>query len=706
MKNPTSHFLKSTRISVFLLFFLFFISEWGNAALIDFADGKTLTIASLSCDENKVFGIAGTESFSVPREMIRDISFSTKDREADVLATYVSDIKPLFEKAQKLMGLYPDSTSVLVLDDGQFRYRPDGTNLYLYRAVIFLAKEESLGAAEVNIGFEPTRQRVRVIHARTLNSDGSVGVLSPDQIKIAKGSSGEVYFDQYQQLSFTIPDAHVGGMIDYCYELEEFNPVDKLLFQSHFTFQGTDPVGDSILRVYMPKDVPLYYVSPNCREVNSKPVVSSEKDETLYTWKMSDMPPIIPEPAMPSLSDVAPSVAFCLQKDWGYMFKRLKPMFEKRFVLTDSVKKKVDEIISGAKTLEEKISKIYLFCQKEIRYISIKGNLSSNQVGHPAEDTLKNRYGDCTDKGMLLSTMLKHIGVEAYPVGIKTNPSGKAIRELPIFDSDHCITEVHLNGRRFYLDSTATDYRYPYFRADDHDTLTENAMLERLDPVPLPPPEDNALLVKREISLSEDGTARVSFDSESNGPAEASMRGSTRNLKPEEYEKSVRASIAALTADYVLEIATHSDPLDFSTAFQVKSAYTLKKFAPRSGRFMIFQIPYIKLNFPEVSLKERKYDLVRLTSNLRKEDVNIKLPQGFSVRFLPAPLSIKTPFVEFDAKYVRDSDSIKFSSRISFPNRIVPVVEYKNHQENLERIAKFTDERIFMEKISQIGEKK
>ena len=52
------------------------------------------------------------------------------------------------------------------------------------------------------------------------------------------------------------------------------------------------------------------------------------------------MAPIISEPYMPPTRDVLPSVVFSLQKDWNYMFTRLKPMFEKRFKLTDLVKKK------------------------------------------------------------------------------------------------------------------------------------------------------------------------------------------------------------------------------------------------------------------------------------------------------------------------------------------------------------------------------
>jgi len=409
------------------------------------------------------------------------------------------------------------------------------------------------------------------------------------------------------------------------------------------------------------------------------------------------VPPIISEAYMPPMRDVLPIVVFSKQKDWKYMNDRMRPMFEKRFQLTDVVKKKVDEIIAGAKTIEDKIARLYLFCQKEIRYISIKGNLASNQVGHPAEETLKNRYGDCTDKGMLLATMLKHIGVEAYPVGVLTNDAGRAFRELPIFDSNHCITEVNLNGRRFYLDSTATDYRYPYFRSDDHDTIAENNMRGSIDPIPVPPPEDNAIVGRRQLKIERDGTMRIDLENTQNGSWEASMRGMVRNFKPEEYEKQVRASISGLTASYTLHVATFSNPLDFSGPFTTRSGYTLHQYVPRSGRYLVLEIPFFGLRFPEVALAERTYDIVYTTSNLRDDQIEIQLPPGAKVKYLPPNVDVKTPALEYSCVYKVEGEKILVQRRLAVKQRVVPVATYTTYKAELEKIARSTDERIFLE---------
>ncbi|GAB4281873.1 MAG: hypothetical protein Kow0029_27190 [Candidatus Rifleibacteriota bacterium] len=668
-------------------------------AVVTLNDGTTLELNNLSFKDDKLNASIGSDTIKYDRSDLKDISFTAKKQKKTVLASDSADLPELYGKAMILFKQYPDADSVLVKEEANYQHRKDGTNLSRYRSVTYIAKEEALWNAQVSLSFDPHREKVKVLHARSYSPDGEVYTLSPDQIKVSKGSSGSVYFDQYQQIRFTIPGVTVGSLVDYSYETEEFNPFDANLFQGRSYFQGSVPTGESILRVSIPHDKTLYYVSYNCENYASAPEIIDGVDSLIYDWKFTNVPPVIPEPYMPAYRDVIPSIYFSLHKDFTYIHNKLRPMLEKRFQLTDEVKKKVDELTEGARDLNEKISRLYLFCQKEIRYISIKGNLASNQVGHPAEETLRNKYGDCTDKGMLLATMLKHIGVEAYPVGIRTNTAGKAVRDIAIFDDNHCITEVHLDGRIFYLDSTATDYRYPYFRADDHDTTADNAMLGTLNPVPLPPPEDNAVYITRDIELKPDGTTRIVFTSSQNGPSEAYFRESARNLKPEEYEKQIRASVAALTADYVLEIATHSNPLDFSDNFTAKSVYQLNRFAPKSGKYMIFSIPYFELSFPEVSLEKRNFPVVYTTTKLRTEQVSIKVPEGYTVKYLPSALRIQSPYVEFEAIYDQQGDTIKISRKLAFPRRIVPVADYIAFKEDLEKIAFSSKERIFLEEV-------
>ncbi|MDD3000389.1 MAG: DUF3857 and transglutaminase domain-containing protein [Candidatus Riflebacteria bacterium] len=674
-----------------------------NAAIITTTDGTTTEITNINYKENTLKGIvkdnAQPQETIFGRDRIKSISFSGKKQDKKIENSDSGDLQFYMEKAEKMLQIHPDATYLVVHEEANYVHRADGTNISRFRNVVYVAKEEALWNAHQSISFDPDRESVKVIHARSYGPDKSVNDLKETEIKIEKATSGSVYFSKEKVMSFTIPEVTVGHLVDCSYEVEEFNPFDKNLFQGRNYFKWAAPVGTSLLRVSVPTGKQLYYISKNA-PADFEPEIIEAIDTEVYTWKMSDLDPLISEPYMPSYRDVVPCVYFSLHKDYEYMNNKLRPMFEKRFQLTDAVKQKVDELTKGAKDIVEKISRLYLFCQKEIRYISIKSNLASNQVGHPAEETLKNRYGDCTDKGMLLATMLKHIGVEAYPVVIRTNNAGKAIRDIAIFDDNHCITEIHLDGRVFYLDSTATDYRYPYFRSDDHDTVAKNAMLGTVRNVPLPPPEDNAVITKRKIVVMPDGTTEIEIKSTQNGSAESGMRGFTRSLKPEEYEKSLRSSIAALTADYELHIATFTDPLDFNTQFKTHTKYTLNRYAPKSGKYMIFAVPNFEMRFAEVSLEKRKFDIEYRTSALRTEHIDIKLPEGYIVKYLPPALRVQSPYIEFEIIYDQQGEDIEITRKLAILKRTVPVEDYDSYKKDLEKIAFSGKQKIFLEEVA------
>ncbi len=696
---------KYSRYALLCILIILIVTAAGKAAVITTTDDANIATEQIEYADSILTITSGSETIRLNRNEIKNISFTAQKRATEVFATDSADLAEIMPKALELLKKYPDAQSIMVTEEGNYQHRKDGSGLSRYRCVTYLAQDEALWEAQVSLSFDPNRETIKVLHARSYTPDGVVHTLSPDQIKVSKGTSGSVSFNQYQNLSFTIPEAAVGGLIDYCYETEEFNPFDRNLFQGRFYFQGSQPVGESILRVSVPHEKPLYYLTTNIASDSVEPEKTEAVEAIIYTWKLTELAPIISEPYMPAYRSIIPAVYYSLHKDFTYVNDKLRPMFEKRFQLTEPVKAQVDELIEGASTIHEKIARLYQFCQKEIRYISIKGNLASNQVGHPAEDTLKNRYGDCTDKGMLLATMLKHIGVEAYPVGVRTNDSGRAVREIAIFDDNHCITEVHLEGRIFYLDSTATDYRYPYFRSDDHDTVAENTMLGTLKPVSLPPPEDNAIHTTRKIELSADGTTRIELESTQNGSYEAAYRGSARTLKAEEYEKQIRQQASALTADYVLELATHTDPLDFDTQFKTRSTYTLNRFATKSGRYMIFAIPFFEMSFPEVSLEKRLYNIEHSTSRLRTDQVEIKIPANFNVKYLPPALRIQSPYVEFEIIYDQQGDNINIKRKLAFPRRIVPVADYATYKKDLEKIAHASKQKIFLEEELKEGVK-
>ena len=135
------------------------------------------------------------------------------------------------------------------------------------------------------------------------------------------------------------------------------------------------------------------------------------------------------------------------------------------------------------------------------------------------------------------------------------------------------------------------------------------------------------------------------------------------------------------------------------TQFRSHTTYTLNRFAPKSGKYMIFSIPYFELRFPEVSLQKRNYPIQYVTSSQQTDQLAIKIPEGYSVKYLPPALRVQSPYVEFEIIYDQQGDEIDITRKIAFPVRYIPTEDYLSYKADLEKIAHSSKQKIFLEKI-------
>ena len=83
--------------------------------------------------------------------------------------------------------------------------------------------------------------------------------LPPDAVTTAPVGGGDVYFSpNARQISAAVPGTEIGALVEYEFEIEEYQPENWRLFFPSFYFQGEVPVCISRLTVGVPKDVRLW----------------------------------------------------------------------------------------------------------------------------------------------------------------------------------------------------------------------------------------------------------------------------------------------------------------------------------------------------------------------------------------------------------------------------------------------------------------
>lgn len=651
--------------------------------------------------DGETFRVSGKRE--VARNDVQTVQFQSQGaKDAGKSAAAGEGLTPLaqglLERGRALAEKYPGVTGVILVDDGEFTYREGGASVYRYHFAGLVLKEQRESWAQVGCPFEEGRSRVRLLYAHSANPDGSVTTLSPDALETSSPSEEMEFFNPNRKmLSGVIPGVEVGSVVEYGYEFEDYNPEDPRLFSPGYYFQGTEPVVYSRVSVSVPKNVRYQYVTRNFPEGQAaEPVISDEGGMQSYTWVVEDVAPIVAEPMMPPERDVAPLMDSTVFGSFEEMYGLLAGLQKPRIALTPEIEARVNEITQGAQSAEEKLARLYHWVQTNTRYVSIKGSLGSGMSGHTAQETFGNRYGDCTDKAVLFATMCKAIGVTSYPIILMTNDAGKRITEIPTLSGNHAINEVELEGRRFYLDTTAQDYRYPYFRADDHGAIAINAIRGDMQPIPVPPPSDNRRVSRLDMQLSPNGDVTVRTRNEYNGTVEAGVRGFWKRTREDDRKAMMSQYVNSISPGAVLADFTLSALDDLAQPLAMTIDYTLNGHAIRAKELMYLRMPTLEREYPEAALDTRRYPVQYMTTEERVLEMNLALPPGFRAKWMPPPLSVRNAYLEYDARYDEQEGKIVFREDFKRLQRIVPASDYPVFRDALRAISEFSKKEIFL----------
>lgn len=640
----------------------------------------------------------------LPRSAVQMLDFRNKDLqaadagEADAGEGLSAAVTDQLEAGRQLAQAYPGVAGVILVDDGEFVYRPDGSNTYRYHFAALILKEESKAWAQVVLNFTEGRSRSRLLFGRSVGPNGTVQVLSEDAMKVGSPSEDAAFFNATRKIvSGTIPGVEVGSVVEYAYEYEEYNPEDARLFSPGFMFQGSEPVAMSRMTVRVPRDVKLNYVTRQFPAgAATEPAVEEKDGVVTYRWQLDKMPPIVAEPGMPSVSDVAPRVDTSIFKDHADVYALLGALQEPRMRVTPAISAKVEELTQGAASEDEKIARLYHWVQENTRYVSIKGSLGAGFSGHTAQETFENRYGDCTDKSILFSTMLKAIGVDAYPIIVMTNDAGESVTEIPTLYGNHCITEVCAGGRDFYLDSTSENYRYPYFRSDDHGVNAFNAIRGDIRRIPVPEPEANSRLSRLTMAIDANGDAHVKTINQYTGTIEAGVRGFWKQAREDNYRAMMSEYVNSICPGAQLKDFSLSDLQALSTPLEMRLDYTLRGHGMRAKKLMYLRVPTLDRDYPEAALETRRYPIAYDTTEQRVLEVDMTLPKGFRAKWLPQALEIKNPYLEYSAAYEEREGHIVFREVFRRLQRLVPAEAYGAYRDALRGIAAFAKQEMYL----------
>ena len=119
-----------------------------------------------------------------------------------------------------------------------------------------------------------------------------------------------------------------------------------------------------------------------------------------------------------------------------------------------AVEAAIEEAAGDLEPVRDRATAVTRWVQDELRYFAIVLGPNSHAPHDPAV-TLRQRYGDCKDKSLLLARMLRGLGLEAWPALVTTDDGRLLPTRLPSPGAfNHVIVLARLEDRDVWIDPT------------------------------------------------------------------------------------------------------------------------------------------------------------------------------------------------------------------------------------------------------------
>ena len=283
----------------------------------------------------------------------------------------------------------------------------------------------------LKISFRPRGERVQVNELRVRTPDGKI--VSPSNMKesFVTEDNADGMHTGMKILNLPVPGLTVGSVLEYTVTEESMGVLASAI-NSSFHFGAEAPCALDI----------LYLNSPVAKlDFRHSAGTSPTRIPTGMVWVERHLPALNREVHQPSLEKIIPVLwTGDGSESWVRLGAEYYSMIQDRLRPDESVKRLAKEKTKICKNDAERILVLSEYVRNLLSYAAIEFGMRG-LIPNPAADSIKNRFGDCKDHSVLLSQLLRAVGVPARLALV--NASTAVQPDLPSLGAfNHMITAV------------------------------------------------------------------------------------------------------------------------------------------------------------------------------------------------------------------------------------------------------------------------
>ena len=343
-----------------------------------------------------------------------------------------------------------------LLLDRQISLRTQST--YSHTVYRITASSSLQSGARINWLYDPAYEKIIFHHMRVIRDGVVQNRLRPEAVKIIQQESDLDRHMLNGQLTALVllDDIRVGDVIDYAVTMEGWNPAFAGRFYSSFYTTWSIPVRHQRFRLIVPADRTVQHQAFG--NVPLTLTTTAQGDANILTWEGRDLKPLASEKETPGWFDAYSYLQFTEATRWADVVKWAEPLYVITGQPDDPIHAKAAALTAGLETDNDKTISLLAFVQQDVRYLGMELGAGCYKPTPPS-DVLAQRFGDCKGKTLLFCSLMRAVGLTAYPALLNTDYHDKIDTWLPSAQAfDHVIAAIPKpEGGFWWVDPTRTN---------------------------------------------------------------------------------------------------------------------------------------------------------------------------------------------------------------------------------------------------------
>jgi transglutaminase-like putative cysteine protease len=602
-----------------------------------------------------------------------------------------ADVDPQITDALKKVQAkdYPSANEVKVIYDQAVTYQPDGqfTNT-THVATLVLTPVGKTQAASDSLYYAKDAEKLTVVQAQVVKADGTiVPVTAKDMQDVEQSGEANIYDPNGRAIKVTFSNLAVGDVVDLTYKLTRLLPTRTNYFNDVFDFQSTKPVLEASYTVDGPATMPLtaqiYHGDRGSKIDSTKAKVG---DRMHYAWTAKNEPQLVPEAAMDFSLEV-PMLVVTTDPSWQHFSQWWAQLTEAQLEATPDIKAKVKELTKDAKSDDDKIKALYDFVAQDIRYRGLGVGPRTGYTPRKASETFTSRWGVCRDVSILLTSMLRESGIQAYPV--LTNVGDPVLNKIAYDGFNHAIVAMPKKGGGWtYIDPTAKNNTalLPGYEAEQS-TLVSTLKGEALGAIPAIDPGANLGHATATTVIAADGSMTSKIKLETKGMFDLIVRSAGAMMSKDQQQEALEQVLHHALPEAQLVSFDISSALALFTPMEINLEIKVPNAAPKTGDYRLLRsvvtsgaLGLVENVMPQLlgSEPNRKYGLDAHVTFQYDQDETITLPAGTNVVALPNDAKAASKSSNLIASCTKaDATTVKCHRSFQLKSRFLDPGQYK-----------------------------